>query len=244
MVWSTPPPRESWAQFLLVWSPWVGALAGARQAGRRLEWSLLGQAALALLALWAVWRLSTFVQRRRAELWYREWERKYRLPRRDYAVEEVRALDGRDPDRPILVVIRGKVFNVSAGASYYGAHGPYNIFAGRDATWLLAKGELELGTEEEMGKPLTALEEQEVDGWYDHFSFKYDLLGEVRSSADTARVAAEAEAKPSGGHSPPPCAAVVVAAVVVAPDGAGWRAPGKFLTWLGRQYARCADTVT
>ncbi|KAJ1633145.1 cytochrome b5-like heme/steroid binding domain-containing protein [Pavlovales sp. CCMP2436] len=205
MVWATPPPRESWAQCLLRWAPWVGALAGARQAGRRLEWSLIGQAALALLALWAVSRLSVFVQQRRAERWYCEWERKYRLPKRDYTAEELPAFDGRDPDKPILVVIRGKVFNVSAGAGFYGAHGPYNIFAGRDATWLLAKGELDLGTDAEMGKPLTVLEEQEVDGWYDHFVFKYDLLGEVRSAAELAAAAeAEAEVLPEGGAAPPP----------------------------------------
>ena len=138
----------------------------------------------ACLALYVYSKIAHEVRRRWADRMQREWERKYRLPARDYTMDEIAAFDGSDPDRPIVIVVRGDVVNVSAGAGYYGRDGPYNIFAGKDATWLLAKGELELGTPEAMAKPLTVLEEQELDGWFNHFQFKYERIGRVRATGD------------------------------------------------------------
>ncbi|KAK9459379.1 cytochrome b5-like heme/steroid binding domain-containing protein [Lipomyces oligophaga] len=47
---------------------------------------------------------------------------------------------GLDPKLPIYVAINGSVFDVSQNAATYGPGGPYNIFAGRDATRAFVTG--------------------------------------------------------------------------------------------------------
>jgi len=44
------------------------------------------------------------------------------------------AYNGEDPDKPIYVAINRRIFDVSAGRSFYGPGGHYHHFAGRDAT--------------------------------------------------------------------------------------------------------------
>lgn len=178
--------RPTWGETILGWTPWVATISIWRGLSRQLDLTASMQAVTAVLLLWLWSKCSSVIERRRAEYRHAQWERKYRLPKRDYTMDEVRAMDGTDSDRPILIVVRGQVFNVSAGAEFYGKDGPYSVFAGRDATWLLAKGELELGSPEAMAKPLTALDEQELNGWHDHFRFKYDLLGNVAAASPAA----------------------------------------------------------
>lgn len=45
----------------------------------------------------------------------------------------LRAYDGKDKSRPLLLAIKGRVLNVSSGEDFYGVDGPYNIMAGKDA---------------------------------------------------------------------------------------------------------------
>lgn len=177
MVWpSEPPPRQT---SILGWAPLVLVVGGWHGVSSHYHLSWLPRTALGL-ALWWSWSKVAFaLETRRLEALRKEWERKYTLPERDYTMGEIAQYDGSDTDKPIVIVVRGKVFNVSAGAQFYGRDGPYNIFAGRDATWLLAKNELELGTEEAMAQPLTEAEEGEVDHWFQHFSWKYELIGSV-----------------------------------------------------------------
>ncbi|KAJ3401315.1 hypothetical protein HDV05_000574, partial [Chytridiales sp. JEL 0842] len=47
--------------------------------------------------------------------------------------EQLAKFDGSDPSKPIYLAIMGKVYDVSAGAKYYGKDGSYNSFAGKDA---------------------------------------------------------------------------------------------------------------
>lgn len=181
MVWAAPPRRPSWGETAWTWAPWVALAAAWRGACVQYALSMWRQVLCACVMLYVYSKIAHEVRRLWADRLQREWERKYKLPERDYTMSEIATFDGSDPDRPIVIVVRGDVFNVSAGAGYYGRDGPYNIFAGKDATWLLAKGELELGTPEAMAKPLTALEEQELDGWFNHFTFKYERIGRVRT---------------------------------------------------------------
>eukprot|EP00913_Durusdinium_trenchii_P032514 g30440.t1 len=60
----------------------------------------------------------------------RALEEKMHLPKREWRVEELEL---------ILIGVDGEVFNVWRGRDFYGAEGPYGVFAGKDATRYFAK---------------------------------------------------------------------------------------------------------
>ncbi|KAI5937446.1 Membrane-associated progesterone receptor component 2 [Manis javanica] len=55
------------------------------------------------------------------------------MKKRNLSLEQLHQYDGsRTPC--ILLVVNGKVFDVIKGSKFYGPAGPYEIFAGRDAS--------------------------------------------------------------------------------------------------------------
>lgn len=88
--------------------------------------------------------------------------------------------------KPIYLAIRGRVFDVSHKAHFYGPGGPYENFAGRDATRGLAMGSFdkEMLTEDLEG-PLDDLEglgEGEMEslaGWEGSFRENYPVIGKL-----------------------------------------------------------------
>jgi len=61
-----------------------------------------------------------------------------------YDPHELAEFDGKKNKR-ILMGIRGRVYDVTAGAHFYGPGGPYGNFAGRDAGRGLSKGSFDEG---------------------------------------------------------------------------------------------------
>eukprot|EP00928_Gymnodinium_smaydae_P011146 TRINITY_DN14150_c0_g2_i5.p1 TRINITY_DN14150_c0_g2~~TRINITY_DN14150_c0_g2_i5.p1 ORF type:complete len:152 (-),score=32.48 TRINITY_DN14150_c0_g2_i5:184-639(-) len=123
-----------------------------------------------LKSLYDSWRWAR-LRRLREEL-----ERKMRLePREAWKKEELAAYDGNDPEKPILVGIDGRVFNVWRSRHLYGGNGAYQALTGRDATRLLAKGILD--DSEDDGEPLTADELDAMRNWKEYFGEKYDDVG-------------------------------------------------------------------
>lgn len=45
--------------------------------------------------------------------------------------EQLAQHDGSDLSKPLYVSVRGKVYDMSAGRSFYGPGGPYSVFAGK-----------------------------------------------------------------------------------------------------------------
>ncbi|KAK7208514.1 cytochrome b5, partial [Myxozyma melibiosi] len=92
--------------------------------------------------------------------------------------------NGTDQPR-VLMGIRGRVYDVSAGRNFYGPGGPYSNFAGRDASRGLAKGSFEEDMLTDIDKPLDKLEDlmpEEINAlndWESHFRGKYILCGEL-----------------------------------------------------------------
>lgn len=91
---------------------------------------------------------------------------------------ELALYDGsKEPDGPILIAVDGLVFNVWKGRHFYAPGGEYHIFAGRDATRLLARGLLEEELPEEACQPLTVAEQAALQGWLWSFKGKYQVVG-------------------------------------------------------------------
>lgn len=87
---------------------------------------------------------------------------------------------------PVYLAVRGKIFDVTAGRNFYGPGGPYQNFAGRDASRGLACGsfDAEMLTEDLNG-PLDKLEDlggeemEALSGWEERFSEKYLVVGKL-----------------------------------------------------------------
>lgn len=87
---------------------------------------------------------------------------------------------------PIFFAVRGKVFDVTPGRNFYGPGGPYQNFAGRDASRGLAcqSFDEEMLTEDLNG-PLDKLEDlgsdemENLKGWEERFNEKYLTVGKL-----------------------------------------------------------------
>ena len=87
---------------------------------------------------------------------------------------------------PVYLAVRGRVFDVTSGKNFYGPGGPYENFAGRDASRGLASGSFD---EDMLTKnlegPLDTLEglgPEEMEalrGWEERFSEKYLVVGKL-----------------------------------------------------------------
>ena len=98
---------------------------------------------------------------------------------RDYTLAELATYDGGDPEKPLLIGIKGYVYDVGRGRDFYGPGGPYGVFAGKDCTRALAKGAFDL--EFFIGN-LDDLDQGELDSleeWIEFFEGKYRRIGRL-----------------------------------------------------------------
>jgi membrane-associated progesterone receptor component len=101
--------------------------------------------------------------------------------------------------KPVYLAVRGRVFDVSRGRNFYGPGGPYENFAGRDASRGLACNsfDAEMLTKDLDG-PLDTLEDlgpdemESMDGWEGRFTEKYDIIGKLVSVAEFNETAKKA----------------------------------------------------
>ncbi|KZT52866.1 cytochrome b5 [Calocera cornea HHB12733] len=103
---------------------------------------------------------------------------------RQYTPMELKKYNGVE-DKRILLAINGKVFDVTAGAGFYGPDGPYGNFAGRDASRGMAKQSFDADMLSPVEGPidplkdLTSEEWSNMRGWEEHFTNKYIVCGEL-----------------------------------------------------------------
>jgi predicted heme/steroid binding protein len=101
-------------------------------------------------------------------------------PKDQWLEEELNAYNGEnDPSGPILLAVKGDVFNVWKGRNFYGPDGEYHIMAGRDATRFLAKNRLDLETEQERQVELNIAERANLEVWYWTIKNKYQFVGNL-----------------------------------------------------------------
>src|SRR3978361_1867377 len=87
---------------------------------------------------------------------------------------------------PVYLAVRGHIFDVTSGRNFYGPGGPYQNFAGRDASRGLACGSFDedMLTEDLQG-PLDKLEDlggeemEALRGWEERFNEKYLVVGKL-----------------------------------------------------------------
>ncbi|KZV82784.1 cytochrome b5 [Exidia glandulosa HHB12029] len=90
----------------------------------------------------------------------------------------------------ILLAIKGMVFDVTAGGSFYGPGGAYGNFAGRDASRGMAKQSFEEDMLTPIDQPLDKLEDltpseiENMNGWLEFFQGKYIYCGELVENTD------------------------------------------------------------
>ncbi|SPO04002.1 related to DNA damage response protein [Cephalotrichum gorgonifer] len=106
---------------------------------------------------------------------------------RTYTPRTLIEFNGQD-GRPIYLAIRGRVFDVSRKAHFYGPGGPYANFAGRDATKGLAHGSFDEDMlTKDLGAPLYdfnelgAEEMETLKGWEETFGGNYPVIGRLVS---------------------------------------------------------------
>ena len=96
---------------------------------------------------------------------------------RDYTLAELAAFDGSDSEKPLLLAVKGKVYDVTYGRDFYGPGGPYGMFSGKDCSRALALLSFELG---DFIGDLSGLDEVELgqlEDWVETFDGKYRTLG-------------------------------------------------------------------
>lgn len=90
--------------------------------------------------------------------------------------------NGVNDDR-IFISIKGKVYDCTKGAKFYGPDGPYENFAGHDASRGLAINSFDPDVIQEWDEPiddlsdLTEKEQEALDSWEDFFENKYPCVG-------------------------------------------------------------------
>lgn len=97
----------------------------------------------------------------------------------DVTETELSAYDGSDPQKPLLMAIKGQIYDVSQSRMFYGPNGPYALFAGKDASRALAKMSFE---EKDLTGDIEGLSAYEMDAlqdWEWKFMSKYVKVGQI-----------------------------------------------------------------
>ncbi|KAI7861223.1 cytochrome b5-like heme/steroid binding domain-containing protein [Spinellus fusiger] len=101
----------------------------------------------------------------------------------DYTPTSLLVFDGNGKDNRILIAVNGSVYDVSRGRNFYGPGGPYENFAGHDASRGLAKNSFDEDMITDPLGPIDKLEDLAADEWESlrewelHFATKYFLVG-------------------------------------------------------------------
>ncbi|TVU32093.1 hypothetical protein EJB05_23811 [Eragrostis curvula] len=96
--------------------------------------------------------------------------------------EELKQYDGSDPKKPLLMAIKGQIYDVTQSRLFYGPGGPYALFAGKDASRALAKMSFE---PQDLTGDISGLGPFELDAlqdWEYKFMSKYVKVGTIKKT--------------------------------------------------------------
>ncbi|KAF2320348.1 hypothetical protein GH714_027225 [Hevea brasiliensis] len=106
--------------------------------------------------------------------------------------EELKQYDGSDPKKPLLMAIKGQIYDVSQSRMFYGPGGPYALFAGKDASRALAKMSFE---DKDLTGDVSGLgpfELEALQDWEYKFMSKYVKVGTIKKPVPVTDEAASA----------------------------------------------------
>ncbi|KAL8865980.1 MAG: hypothetical protein Q9174_006574 [Haloplaca sp. 1 TL-2023] len=110
---------------------------------------------------------------------------------RTFTPPELKPYNGEN-NMPVYLAVNGKVFDVSSGRNFYGPGGPYENFAGRDASRGLACGSFDEDMlTKDLDGPLDDLkglgdeEWEAMRGWEERFSEKCLVVGKLVAVGDS-----------------------------------------------------------
>eukprot|EP01122_Echinamoeba_exundans_P009881 TRINITY_DN3557_c0_g1_i1.p1 TRINITY_DN3557_c0_g1~~TRINITY_DN3557_c0_g1_i1.p1 ORF type:complete len:166 (-),score=48.21 TRINITY_DN3557_c0_g1_i1:58-555(-) len=96
------------------------------------------------------------------------------------STSELAKFDGKDPSLPLYIAVKGKIYDMSRGRSFYGPGGPYAVFAGREAARALGKMSTNVADVENCKiDDLDADEKNTLEEWISKFEAKYGVVGFV-----------------------------------------------------------------
>lgn len=104
----------------------------------------------------------------------------------DVTLEELKAYDGSDPKKPLLMAIKGHIYDVSRSRMFYGPGGPYALFAGRDASRALALMSFDSNDLTGNLEGLSSSELEVLQDWEYKFMEKYVNVGQLVSDKTTS----------------------------------------------------------
>ncbi|PIN11915.1 putative steroid membrane receptor Hpr6.6/25-Dx [Handroanthus impetiginosus] len=112
----------------------------------------------------------------------------------EITAEELKQYDGSDPKKPLLMAIKGQIYDVSQSRMFYGPGGPYALFAGKDASRALAKMSFE---DKDLKGDVTGLgvfELEALQDWEYKFMSKYVKVGTVKTTVPETEGSTEGQA--------------------------------------------------
>lgn len=99
--------------------------------------------------------------------------------RRDFTVQELKQYKGTGPDGRILIAVNGNIYDVTRRSQFYGPGGPYEAFAGHDASRGLATFSLETKEEYDDLSDLNITEMNSIKEWDEQMKETYDYVGKL-----------------------------------------------------------------
>ncbi|KAL2542047.1 Membrane steroid-binding protein 2 [Abeliophyllum distichum] len=114
--------------------------------------------------------------------------------------EDLKQYGGSDSEKPLLMAIKGQIYDVSQSRMFYGPGGPYALFAGKDASQALAKLSFD---EKDLNGDLTGLgffELEALQDWEYKFMTKYVKVGTVKKTVPASDGATKDQATGAAEH--------------------------------------------
>ncbi|XP_062113841.1 membrane steroid-binding protein 2-like [Humulus lupulus] len=98
---------------------------------------------------------------------------------------ELSAYNGSDPNKPLLISVRGQIYDVSSSRMFYGPGGPYAMFTGKEASRALALLSFKPQDMNDNLEDLGPDELQVLEDWEDKFIEKYPKVGKLVKESTT-----------------------------------------------------------